>query len=170
MPSPLGHAIGGAAVGWAVAGGGLRERARSTVWRLGAWFALLGMLPDLDLLGGVHRGPSHSIGAALIVGASAAALTSRPLLAVAAAAAYGSHSLLDWLGSDTSTPVGVMALWPLSRAYYQAGIQVFDSVWRHNETPDFWVHNALAVARELIILVPLAALALLRTGVRPPGR
>ena len=40
---------------------------------------------------------------------------SRAALVVAAALAYGSHLLLDWLGDDTTPPIGIMALWPFSR-------------------------------------------------------
>ena len=58
-------------------------------------------------------------------------------------------------------PRGIMALWPLTRDYYQAHTSIFDSVWRRNETPDFWAHNIRAVAKEVAILGPLALIALL---------
>jgi membrane-bound metal-dependent hydrolase YbcI (DUF457 family) len=174
MPSPLGHALGAAAAGWAVAPP-LPPTARhivSATLRRGVWFAVLGMLPDIDLLvAGLHRGPTHSLGAALIVGLAAAALTSNGRLGVAAGCAYATHTLLDWLAADSSRPIGIMALWPLTSDYYQVSRPVFDSIWRHNETPDFWSHNVKAIGRELIILVPLAGLALLRAmRNRPPGR
>ena len=172
MPTPLGHALGAAAAGWAVAPRvqRLSTPLRATLWR-GGWFAVLGMLPDLDLvLAGFHRGPTHSLGAALIVGLAAAALTNNARLGAAAGCAYGTHALLDWLGDDSSMPVGIMALWPASWEYYKASRPIFDSVWRRHETPDFWSHNIVAVARELIILVPLAGLGLwraLRSSIDP---
>lgn len=158
MPSPLGHALAGAAAGWVIARPDTASRWR--VWRLGVLFAALGMLPDLDLLATVHRGPTHSLGMAAIVGLAATAVSRHPRLGVAAAAAYGTHTLCDWLSADTSLPLGVMALWPVSHEYYKASASIFDSVWRKNETPDFWAHNIRAIAREVAILGPLAAIAL----------
>lgn len=155
MPTPLGHALGAAAVGWAI-GPPHPPAERAVALRHGLWFALLGMFPDLDLIWGLHRGPTHSVGAALIVSLAAAALTNNPRLGAAAGCAYATHALLDWLGADSSMPVGIMALWPASWEYYQASTPFFDSVWRRNETPDFWSHNVKALAKELLILVPLA--------------
>lgn len=162
MPTPLGHALGGAAAGWALAPSlpalaPAASRGTSGTLRRGCWFALLGMVPDVDLLvAGLHRGPTHSLGAALICGLAAAAVTNNARLGAAAGAAYASHALLDWLGADSSMPVGIMALWPVTWEYYQVSTPVFDSVWRRNETPDFWSHNIKALAKELVILVPLA--------------
>ena len=155
MPTPLGHALGAAAVGWAV-GPPHPPADRAVALRHGLWFALLGMFPDLDLIWGPHRGPTHSVGAALIVSLAGAALTNNPRLGAAAGCAYATHALLDWLGADSSMPVGIMALWPASWEYYQASTPFFDSVWRRNETPDFWSHNIKAVAKELLVLVPAA--------------
>jgi hypothetical protein len=82
--------------------------------------------------------------------------------------------LFDWLGSDTSLPIGIMALWPLSDAYFQSDLHVFDAISRRYWLPGFWAHNARAVARELAILVPLLPVVWwLRVRVtprRPPGR
>ena len=36
-------------------------------------------------------------------------------LALATGLAYATHTLLDWLGTDASPPIGIMALWPFSR-------------------------------------------------------
>ena len=170
MPTPLGHALGAAAAGWAVAPPLSPSIPVSSTLQRGFWFALLGMAPDLDLLLAVHRGPTHSMGAALIVALATAAITSNPRFGLAAGCAYATHAVLDWLGADSSMPVGIMALWPFTWEYYQASSPIFDSVWRRNETPDFWSHNIRAIARELIILVPLAWLGFLRARPRkPPG-
>jgi len=165
MPTPLGHALGGIAAGCALAPVSNERSALAVLRRYGPWFALLGAFPDIDLLVDAHRGPTHSFGAALIAGLAALALTRQWRQAAAAACAYGSHVLLDWLGADTSIPVGVMALWPLTRDHFQSSIEIFDSVWRRNETPDFWSHNIKAVAREVVVLLPLAWLALRKGAV-----
>lgn len=159
MPSPLGHALAGAAAGWALTIPSKQPAALSGVWRTGAWFAALGALPDLDLALGAHRAISHSIGAAVIVGLAAGALTRSGRVALASIAAYASHALLDWLAADSSPPLGVMALWPFTTNYYLSGVEMFDSIWRKKETPDFWPHNLKAIARELLILLPPALIA-----------
>jgi inner membrane protein len=125
------------------------------------------MAPDLDLLVGAHSGPSHGIGAALAVGAVAflalaaagKGLAYRARMAAAITAAYASHILLDWLGTDTSAPIGIMALWPFSHAYYESPAHVFMAISRRYWLPEFWTWNLVALARELVILVPLLALA-----------
>jgi hypothetical protein len=145
-------------------------RVAGPLWRTGAWFALLGALPDADLLLGAHRAISHSLGAAVIVGLAAAALTREGRVALAAALAYGSHALLDWLSEDTSVPLGVMGLWPLTTDYYLSSTAVFDSIWRKKETPDFWEHNLKAIGRELLILGPLLGIVLWVEKARRSGR
>jgi len=158
MPSPVGHALAGLASGWLIRGNridgpdGRREA---------ALFAGLGALADLDLLFGMHSGPTHGVGAALLAAAFAwspwipATARAQLTLAVACMLAYASHTLLDWLGSDTSPPIGIMALWPLSREYYESGLHVFVAVSRRIWQPEtFWMQNLTALMRELLILVP----------------
>ena len=92
MPSPVGHALGGIAAGWLVQSrpsscdGAQRQLTRT----LG--FAGLGMAADLDLLVGLHRGPTHSLAAALLVSLLAWVILRRPphgdRLVLAAGAAY----------------------------------------------------------------------------------
>jgi inner membrane protein len=177
MPSPVGHAIAGIAAGWLVSGAP-RERHRPSAWcREVLLFGALGMAADLDLLIGAHSGPTHGVGAALLVGAAAWMFVggrSRPkgrlIVALSCAFAYGSHILLDWLGSDSTAPIGIMALWPFSREYYESGLHVFMAVSRRYWQPEvFWRQNAAALARELIILVPVLAAVVFarRTGTVP---
>lgn len=119
-----------------------------------------------------HRGASHSLGAALLAALVvffALALTGRradglPRWQIAAALglAYASHTLLDWLGADSSTPRGLMALWPVSSAYYISGLDVFNSVDRRYWLPGFWARNTVTVLRELALLGPLAGLSMYR--------
>jgi membrane-bound metal-dependent hydrolase YbcI (DUF457 family) len=185
MPSPLGHAIAGAAAGWLVVGApSLADRAtRTRAGKEVLLFAALAMLPDVDLLVGGHRGPTHSIGAAVIVGACAFLLStmatggwhssashwsvshhwfgSHSRLAVACAAAYGSHIPLDWLSHDNTPPIGIMALWPVSHDYYASQVQVFLAISRrYYHGWRFVIQNTLAVVRELAILIPAIALVI----------
>lgn len=139
----------------------------------GTAFALAATIADLDLLVGVHRGPTHSLAAAALAGIATwvwcVGIQARrrpgewehrdrgPLrLALAVTAAYATHTLLDWLGSDSSPPIGLMALWPASRGYYESQYHVFLAISRRYWLPDFWMLNMRAVARELAILGPLA--------------
>lgn len=160
MPSPIGHALGGIAAGAAVSG--------RVGWGSLVCFAALGVMPDADFLLPIpHRGPTHSLGSALLVFLVAwPTLTwwrpagwkgiSAVRLALAIAAAWGSHTLLDWLGADSSTPRGVMALWPLTTTYFVSGYDVFHNVSRRYWLPEFWRHNLVAAVREVVILAPMA--------------
>src|SRR5687767_10692174 len=124
MPSPIGHALGG------IAAGSLISRDRR--WMSLVVFAVAGVLPDIDfLLPLQHRGPSHSLIAALATLGVAWGLVRNLRLAIAVAAAYASHTLLDWLGEDTWSPMGVMVLWPFSHQYYVSGVDLFAAVNRH---------------------------------------
>jgi hypothetical protein len=164
MPSPVGHALAGISAGWLVDRPG--TVARTVV------FALAGTAADVDLLFGAHSGPTHGLGAAVIVGMLAAAVLSVRLRAEAmrsakdgvilfggaVTAAYASHTLLDWLGTDSSPPIGIMALWPFGSEYYESHLHVFGAISRRYWLPEFWASNARALPGELKILVPLAAL------------
>jgi len=166
MPSPIGHAIAGIAVSWIVAG------ARRAPHQAGAC-AVAATAADLDLLVGTHSGPTHGLGAAVIAGFLAwiASRYSRVLpsatagatvrFVVAIALAYASHTLLDWLSTDTSPPIGIMALWPVSREYYESSLHLFFGVSRRYWRPDFWSVNLRALARELVVLLPLLAIVAL---------
>src|SRR5262245_49534481 len=126
MPSPVGHVIAGLGAAWAVdlAPGARAWRtatpAASLFRRAGGFLTIvcgvLGALPDIDLLFGVHRTGTHSILATLLVTIVAAAVTAwvtglrqsagRPVgqsaararvirVALMCGAAYGSHLVLD---------------------------------------------------------------------------
>jgi inner membrane protein len=134
--------------------------------------AAIAIAPDLDLIAGMHREITHSVGAAVIAGgvagllwsAFAAATLRRDTLRVglSAALAWGSHVLLDWLSNDTRPPIGVMALWPFTHAYYKAAIEIFPPVSRRYWESRFLVYNLRAVVVELAILAPLAGLVVWR--------
>jgi inner membrane protein len=157
MPSPVGHALAGVAVGWLI------ERRPAVFTPAGALmtaaYGIVAASPDLDLLLESHRGPAHGIGFAVIAGIVAWLLTRRAPTAFAFALAYGSHVLLDWLGTDTTPPIGLMALWPWSREYYESPYHVFMAVSRRYWLPEFWTYNFRVLVRELLVLAPLVAIA-----------
>jgi hypothetical protein len=76
--------------------------------------------------------------------------------ASALSAAWASHVLLDWLGTDTTPPIGEMALWPLTRTYYESGLHLFPAISRRYWLSEFWMYNLEALAIELAILAPIA--------------
>jgi len=123
-----------------------------------AILAAVASLPDLDLLlMPSHRGPSHSVGAALIAGAIAWIATRRPRWGLTITLTWASHILLDWMSNDTRPPMGVMALWPLTHDYYKSSLELLPAVSRRYWLAEFWVYNLKAVAVELVILGPIAA-------------
>ena len=178
MPSPLGHVLGGIAAGWLVSGVPRRvSRAKtqphatpnSGWWREAVLFGALGALPDVDLLFGAHSGPTHSIGAAVIVGVLATLLGAHGILRsppvalwtamLACSAAYGSHVLLDWTSTDSMAPIGIMALWPFDRGYYESNLHVFGAISRrYYQGWTFVQQNVIAVLREVAILIPTLSL------------
>ncbi len=156
MPTPVGHALGGLAFGWLIAGAGptadgssVPQQLRQS-WRRAVVFAGFGAFADIDLLFHAHSTYTHSVGAAMLAG----------LVALACGAAYGSHVLLDWLGVDNSPPLGVTALWPFSSAWYYSGVDLFPAVDRRYWLPGFVMQDAKALAVELIVLVPFTAFVL----------
>ncbi len=180
MPSPLGHALGGLLAGGLLAPEPSAASAahspparRAEVGRVAAWlddrrhwwgrqavvFGALGAMADLDFLIDRHNYESHSVGAAVLVAAIAWLITrGRLRWALAAAAAYGSHIVLDWLGSDTVPPIGVMALWPFSGDFYQSDRHWFMAIWREVGRAGFVAHNLQAVLREVALLGPFVGL------------
>jgi membrane-bound metal-dependent hydrolase YbcI (DUF457 family) len=156
MPSPVGHALGALAVGWTIAGGTARE----DLLKRTVWIAGIGLAPDLDLLIGRHSMETHSLGAALIVGGVAAWLrwplaSGRARIFLTTALARMSHPILDSMGTDTSSPNGVMLFWPISSEHVVA-VPVFDPISRRWWVPGFALSIAQAVVRELLILGPIA--------------
>jgi hypothetical protein len=171
----MGHAVAGLVAGWLIAGAPARSASNNpaarvapadqpwiATWRGAIVFAGLAVAPDLDLLFHAHSMYTHSIGAALAVMLAVAALTPaharRWTAAFACGAAYASHTLLDWMGNDTTPPIGIMALWPFSPEYYESNLHFFMAITRRYWLPGFWTHNLIAMFRELGTLVPLAIL------------
>lgn len=166
MPSPVGHALGGLAAGWLIAGAPPSSSSSAAVPSIATWrgaivLAALGTAADLDLLVGGHRTYTHSVGAVILITLATAALTPssepRLLTSLACGAAYASHLLLDWLGSDASPPIGIMMWWPFSSGYYESSLHWFLSTERRYWLPQFWTLNLIAAAREVGTLLPMAA-------------
>ena len=160
MPSPIGHALGGLIVGEVLAPSALLI------------CAVAGVLPDIDFAWGGHNRETHSLGAAVIAGLVVLAWKRSPRLALAVAISWATHVFFDWLGSDDTPPLGVMALWPLNTNFYFADAFVFEAISRRYWLDNFITHNAWAVIKEMLILGPLAVMAFLwqvRRRYRRPG-
>jgi membrane-bound metal-dependent hydrolase YbcI (DUF457 family) len=195
MPSPIGHALGAVAAAWLV-GGRPWQGWHATVCVPRLWprtdalgqtrraydvtltnrslsaavYAAVGVAPDLDLLVGSHSTYTHSVGAVALVFLVAWAASKRPRVAAAFAAAWASHVLLDWLGSDTSPPIGIMALWPLSREHYQSSFYLFDAISRRYWLPEQFVWwNLKAAVKEVLVLGPLVCVSYWMTYVNHRG-
>ena len=158
MPTPAGHAVAGLAIVGLVA--------RSQPIAASQIGVLIGCAtaPDLDLIlrlvdgANHHRGPTHSFTAAviaLVVGLVLGHLRFDVPPAWAMGAAWATHVVLDFFGLDTTPPLGEMALWPFSAAFFTSSVPVFYDVPRSFE---YWaiVHNLKAVAIELVVLGPIA--------------
>lgn len=160
VPTPVGHALGAL-----ILTAPLRARYRLAGAGVALAAAAAGVAPDLDLLAGRHSAETHSVGAAAMTGAAVwAALRwkrarAAAVLAAIAAIAVLSHVLLDWLGTDTSAPIGVMAMWPFSREYTESPLHLFMAVSRRYWLEEFWTYNFSVLARELLLLGPLAIAA-----------
>jgi membrane-bound metal-dependent hydrolase YbcI (DUF457 family) len=167
MPSPIGHALGGIAIGWGVGG---RQNLQAA-----AVLAAVALAPDLDLAFGTHREASHSIGAAAAAGIVTLVATRSPRWALAVALSWASHVLFDWLSNDTRPPIGVMALWPFTDQYYKAPIEVFPPISRRYWESRFWIYNLRAVVVEVIVLGPVFVFSVMagrrrRARTRPGSR
>lgn len=166
MPSPIGHAL----AGLIVHGSGADRRSLED-WPRIALVVAAACAPDLDLVlrfvAGAHRhrAESHSLGAALGValltyGVARVRHWPRPgSLAVLVGFGWASHLLLDWLGSDTAPPFGLMALWPWSERWLKAPLVLFLDIGRTLELSTVR-QNALAAAWEVALLLPILSVVL----------
>jgi membrane-bound metal-dependent hydrolase YbcI (DUF457 family) len=170
MPSPIGHTLAGCAVALV-----LIPPQMPQAWQAWAVCLISANLPDLDFIPGLltgnprayHRGPSHSLMAALLaaglgaflwIGSPLPWLTRAGLIFIA----YGSH-----VGLDYFTPGrGVLLSWPISRRRYQATRPCFRSVTLMNTRHDSWMRSKYllwAVEKEVLLVAPgVAVLACAR--------
>ena len=119
-----------------------RHRSGFGGWPRALAFMALANLPDADFLvgfalgspGTFHRGISHTVLAALVIGAVLGALACRRSkdrwwrASLVFAAVYASHLLVDAFTIDERGPAGAQFFWPLSTAYYIAPVTVFGEI------------------------------------------
>jgi membrane-bound metal-dependent hydrolase YbcI (DUF457 family) len=162
MPSPIGHGLAGLTVHVLLSprAEDLLSPGRAVVTVAAA------LLPDVDLLfrladGRNHHGnETHSLGCTLLASlvtllVSRARGVRRPsALGMAVGAAWFSHVALDYFNRDTNPPIGILALWPFSRAYFKFPWPLFLDIGRTLEWSTVG-HDALAALWECVVLVPL---------------
>lgn len=166
MPSPLAHGL----VGLTVHVLASRDRAElRDARRIGVTVGAA-LLPDLDLTFRLfdgrnhHDNELHSIGFAVLAAVAGAvvfrlARWPRPLaLGFVVLLAWTSHLVLDYLNVDTSPPIGLMALWPLSDSHFKSPVPIFMDIGR-TLTWTTVRHDAVAGAWECAVLVPLLVCA-----------
>ena len=174
MPSPIGHAIVGAAVAWTAdaidpdqADVATLKRRPTAVATVAC--AIAAAAPDLDLLLPIqHRTITHSvIVVALVTAVTIVAMavtgkvkpTTRRLVFLCALA-YASHLLLDWLAVDTTAPRGIQLFWPASDRWFISEWDLFRGTARRNVfSVESMRINALAILQEIVMLAPIAAAA-----------
>jgi membrane-bound metal-dependent hydrolase YbcI (DUF457 family) len=160
MPSPIGHVLAGVAI----AGSAPAAVVRRPMTRLVLLCAALAALPDIDLLyQPLHRTATHSVTAVALVIIVAAAVTGWVTrrngwpLGLVCGAAWASHLLLDWLGTDVNTPRGIQLLWPFDDRWFISNVDLF----LPTERRDPWsaatiLKNARAAAQELALMGSVA--------------
>jgi membrane-bound metal-dependent hydrolase YbcI (DUF457 family) len=164
MPSPVGHAIAGLIVHLATA------REREERLDLGRAIAAVAaaVAPDLDLLLRLvdgrnhHQGATHSLLSAILAGVAVAAWrmagprTQPARWGTMIGLAWGSHLLLDYLGRDTSPPIGIPVLWPAAMRFH-CPWSLFLDVGRTLKWETV-LHNAAALGWEVVVLLPILGL------------
>lgn len=173
MASPIGHALGGLVVYTVGTGKKLN------------WIALIGslffaVLPDIDFLFGLmvgepnryHHGVTHTILFVVLAALPGAWLCSRKnarqfrFFALIFVLAGLSHLLFDLVTIDSNPPFGAPLFWPLSSQYYIIPASLFTDIHRSADAAGFFKslfnrHNAMAVVREIYLLLPVVIVALL---------
>jgi inner membrane protein len=145
------------------------------------FFAMLAELPDVDVVGVAcgfhdlsllgHRGISHSLATAVVLGLASGLLARRlgwPALrtAVVATLAVASHGLLDAFCEGGR---GIPFLWPLTQARFHAPIRLLPDAPRGLKMLSR--PGLLDLAVEFVIFFPLTAFALWRGRPAPaPAR
>jgi len=175
MPTPIGHSIMGG-----ILYRGIRQEKKR--WGRLLLYLVVANLADFDFIPGIvlgkpnffHHGPTHSLGAALLVGLFFGLL----LLVVKKenfwlnffvfSGIYFFHIVLDYFAVDTTPPYGIPLFWPLVNDYFISPIQIFSDISRGSTNTTFFSglflkHNWFSVIKEILILTPILALiALIR--------
>jgi len=181
VPSPIGHALAGAAIAWSFRGGVSQPELPAgtlTSWKLPVACAVFAALPDVDLLYmPTHRTATHSVPVAILFTIVAAGVTGwvTPIrewcrtafggspagfIGLACGLAWSSHILLDWLGADANPPYGVQAFWPFSDSWFFSGLNVFPGTERRDPlSMRALVINLRAAVWETVLMGTVAAAA-----------
>lgn len=171
MPTPVGHSVTAL-----VSISFLYPWSLSLITSPWLWFALISAnAPDLDFLPGIligneglyHRGPSHSVGAAVLYGLAAGLVVfvfTRSHWKARRAFSVGGglvllHLVLDIFVRDPGEPYGIELLWPLTDAYYYSSIYLFPNLSRHPFDLSVVGRAIPVVLTETAILVPFVFLA-----------
>jgi len=159
------HGGGGKEKNGGSAGDGGEKPRRPLSWPTLLVFAGLALLPDADValvaLGACddgscgHRGASHSLLVAVMIGLFAGLVARRlgwPVVrtVVAAAFAVGSHAMLDALGAGGR---GLPLLWPFSDARFISPIRIFPDAPRGLALLS--IPGAINVAIEFAVFLPM---------------
>lgn len=192
MPTTIAHMIGGytaVEVGGQVPGQTPRAR---WIWVIGL-SVLAANAPDLDFLPGLflgsatrfHRGPTHSIAAAVLIPMLFALIAGRwsvgwkPVF-VATLLAYGSHIGLDLLIPDPMGEGGIPLLWPFSHRVliYELGWLDVMNGWRSIDVIEFnnsmfrtllsWQGMRVFIV-DAILVAPLLVLVAIRRRMGRPA-
>lgn len=178
MPSPVAHALAGAAVYAALAPRGVPARD----WRPWAVAVFAGGAADLDFLPGLlvgapslyHHWATHSIAAALaftllVTPLAAPVLGSAGRRVAILGVAYGSHLGLDYLTVDRTVPQGIPLLWPLSDAVFLSPVLLFTDIHHGSSWQAFvnWHNAGAALTEALVVGLPVALFCALRLRPRP---
>ncbi len=179
MPSPIGHTLAGCAVALAVMPSQMLQ-----AWEAWALCFICANLPDVDFIPGLltgdprtfHRGPSHSVMAALVATCLGGALLTWSAVPWQIGAgliflAYGSHVALDCFTPGR----GVLLGWPLSSRRYQATRPWFLSLSPEKAYYAIWAkrgrrHLLRAVGREVLLISPAVAVLVLAKALAWPLR
>jgi membrane-bound metal-dependent hydrolase YbcI (DUF457 family) len=171
MPSPVGHALAGAAL--ALAAEPLVRRG-APPFRVALLTCIgLAALPDADLLyQPIHRAVTHSVGSTILVTIIATVVTAwvtrtrGTAFGLLCGIAWGSHLVLDWLGADPTPPRGIQALWPFTNRWFISDLDLFRGTERRQIfTWASMIYNLKAVGQEVAILAPITgALVYWRTA------
>jgi len=170
MPTPVGHSLMGAIVFQGT-------RQSKSRWKRLLVYLLVANLADFDFIPGIligkpnyfHHGPSHSLGAALLVGAIFSSIyywkrkEKFGLNFLVFSGLYFSHIFVDYFAVDTNYPFGEPLFWPLSKQYFISPILIFSDIHRGGTNRTFFsafflAHNWWALAKEFIILTPLVVI------------